>query len=283
MARAWYWSSRWLPTAGSTRCGSSCCSPAPTTRTGSCAAWWTARRAPRSRTRATSSAPSARCNLFFEQDFQEWALSDARWIVDGANWMYVNSHFVLTVGFLIWLYLARNEAYYFVRNMFMVAMGIALVGYVVYPTAPPRFMPEWGFQDTVTEWVGLQAANNANALYNPFAADTEHARGVRADDRRAGALCDPQPRDPSFLRRLSIARHRDRRGDRQPLVVRRVPRARSWPACPRSPRAARSRGPGRTPGRSGPASARHPFEHDRAAHANRRARRRDARRSRATA
>jgi membrane-associated phospholipid phosphatase len=77
---------------------------------------------------------------------------------------------VLTVGFLIWLYLARNEAYYFVRNMFMVAMGIALVGYVVYPTAPPRFMPEWGFQDTVTEWVGLQAANNANALYNPFAA-----------------------------------------------------------------------------------------------------------------
>jgi membrane-associated phospholipid phosphatase len=84
--------------------------------------------------------------------------------------MYVNSHFVLTVGFLIWLYLARNEAYYFVRNMFMVAMGLALVGYVVYPTAPPRFLPEWGFQDTVTEWVGLQAANNANALYNPFAA-----------------------------------------------------------------------------------------------------------------
>src|SRR5215208_5004262 len=109
-------------------------------------------------------------HLFFEQDLQEWAMRDARPIVDGANWMYVNSHFVLTVGFLIWLYLARNEAYYLVRNMFMVAMGIALIGYVVSPTAPPRFMPEWGFQDTVTEWVGLQAANNANALYNPFAA-----------------------------------------------------------------------------------------------------------------
>jgi len=109
-------------------------------------------------------------NLFFEQDFQEWALRDARWLVDGANWMYVNSHFVVTVVFLIWLYLARNEAYYFVRNMFLVAMGIALLGYFLYPTAPPRFMPEWGFQDTVSEWVGLQAANNANALYNPFAA-----------------------------------------------------------------------------------------------------------------
>src|SRR5215218_8928210 len=73
-------------------------------------------------------------HLFFEQDLQQWAMSDARWIVDGANWMYVNSHFVLTVGFLIWLYLARNEAYYFVLHMFMVAMGLALVGYVVYPT-----------------------------------------------------------------------------------------------------------------------------------------------------
>jgi membrane-associated phospholipid phosphatase len=170
VARAWYWSSRWLPNG-----------------------WIDALRqlllfagayylyrivrgmvdgnstAAFENARDIISAEQS-LNLFFEQDFQEWALTDARWIVDGANWMYVNSHFVVTVGFLIWLYLARNEAYYFVRNMFMVAMGLALVGYVVYPTAPPRFMPEWGFQDTVTEWVGLQAANNANALYNPFAA-----------------------------------------------------------------------------------------------------------------
>ena len=68
--------------------------------------------------------------------------------------MYVNSHFVVTTTFLIWLYLARNHAYYFVRNMFMVAMGLALVGYIVYPTAPPRFMPEWGFTDTVADAVG---------------------------------------------------------------------------------------------------------------------------------
>ena len=68
--------------------------------------------------------------------------------------MYVNSHFVVTTTFLIWLYLARNHAYYFVRNMFMVAMGLALVGYVVYPTAPPRFLPEWGFTDTVANFVG---------------------------------------------------------------------------------------------------------------------------------
>ena len=87
--------------------------------------------------------------LFFEPNLQSWATSQVGWLVTAANWMYVNSHFVVTTTFLIWLYLARNHAYYFVRNMFMVAMGLALVRYVAYPTAPPRFMPEWGFTDTV--------------------------------------------------------------------------------------------------------------------------------------
>ena len=170
VARAWYWSSRWLPNGWIDALRQLLLF----------AGAYYAYRIVRASVDGEASVAfeNARdiisaersLNLFFEQDFQEWALTDARWMVEGANWMYVNSHFVLTVGFLIWLYLARNHAYYFVRNMFMVAMGLALVGYVVYPTAPPRFMPEWGFQDTVTEWVGLQAANNVNALYNPFAA-----------------------------------------------------------------------------------------------------------------
>ncbi len=55
--------------------------------------------------------------------------------------------------------------------MFMVAMGIALVLYAAFPTAPPRFMPEWGFQDSVAHFTGLTSeGSSANALYNPFAA-----------------------------------------------------------------------------------------------------------------
>jgi membrane-associated phospholipid phosphatase len=84
--------------------------------------------------------------------------------------MYVNSHFVITTTFLIWLYIFRNQAFYFVRNMFMVAMGLALVGYTAYPTAPPRFLPEWGFSDSVASFVGENAEQSANVLYNPFAA-----------------------------------------------------------------------------------------------------------------
>jgi len=83
--------------------------------------------------------------------------------------MYVNSHFTITTVALAFLYLRRNERFYFVRNMFVIAMGIALVGYAAFPTAPPRFLPEWGFQDSVARFTGVDA-EASNALFNPFAA-----------------------------------------------------------------------------------------------------------------
>ncbi len=106
---------------------------------------------------------------FFEPSMQQWARG-AGWPITIANFLYLNSHFVVTTTFLAWLYMARNRAFYFVRNMFMVAMGLALVLYVLYPTAPPRFMPEFGFSDTVADFVGQTAENTADALYNPYAA-----------------------------------------------------------------------------------------------------------------
>ena len=107
--------------------------------------------------------------LFFEPSFQHWALG-APWLIDIADWAYINSHFAVTTTFLVWLYLARNRAFYFVRNMFVIAMALALVGYLVYPAAPPRLLPEWGFTDTVTNAVGQGQAHAAKLLFNPYAA-----------------------------------------------------------------------------------------------------------------
>jgi len=106
---------------------------------------------------------------FFEADLQA-SLLDNGWIVDFANFMYMNSHFVLTSGFLVWLYLRRNDSFYFVRNMFMVAMALALIGYTLLPTAPPRFFEEFGFVDTLDK----VSVNHDSALVqmfvNPYAA-----------------------------------------------------------------------------------------------------------------
>ncbi len=107
--------------------------------------------------------------LFVEPSVHAWAESREA-VIDAASWMYVNSHFVVTVVTLAYLYLRRNRSFYFVRNMFMVAMAIALVGYMAFPTAPPRLMPEWGFTDSVADFTGIDPDGSAGVLINPFAA-----------------------------------------------------------------------------------------------------------------
>ncbi len=109
-------------------------------------------------------------NAFIEPGLHAWA-SGKTWLIDSASWMYVNSHFTITVSSLVFIYLFRNTSFYFVRNMFCIAMFMALIGYVVFPTAPPRFFPEWGFTDSVAEFTRVpQDSTAVNALFNPFAA-----------------------------------------------------------------------------------------------------------------
>ncbi len=109
-------------------------------------------------------------HTFFEPSLQAFFLP-AHWLIDFANQVYLNSQFSITLAFLIWLYLFRNESYYFVRNMFVVAMGLALVGYTLYPTAPPRMFPERGFVDTITDFSNVNHDSTlAKIFINPYAA-----------------------------------------------------------------------------------------------------------------
>ena len=108
--------------------------------------------------------------LFFEPGLQHWVANNLSWFLDVTSWCYVNLHLLGTTSFMLWLYFKRREAFPFVRNMFMIAMTFALIGYTVFPTAPPRYLPEWGFTDAVSNFVGTHTANTASVLYNPYAA-----------------------------------------------------------------------------------------------------------------
>ena len=93
------------------------------------------------------------------------------WLIEFANQVYMNSQFAVVVGFFLWVYFFHNEAYYFVRNMFVVAMGLALVGYAAYATAPPRLFPEYGFVDTLNEFSAVNHDSGmTKAFINPYAA-----------------------------------------------------------------------------------------------------------------
>ena len=109
-------------------------------------------------------------HVFVEPSIQAWA-SNVHWLMDGADWIYLNMHYVVTVGVLIFLYTRRHDSFCFVRNSFMIAMAIALIGYAVYPTAPQRLMPEWGFTDSIRQFTGFTVEDHSvKALLNLYAA-----------------------------------------------------------------------------------------------------------------
>jgi hypothetical protein len=109
-------------------------------------------------------------HTLFEPSLQKFFLP-AHWLIEIANYLYVNAQFSIALVFLIWLYLFRNESYYFVRNMFVVAMCLALIGYIGFPTAPPRMFPGDGFIDTVTKYATVNSDSSiAKVFINPYAA-----------------------------------------------------------------------------------------------------------------
>jgi hypothetical protein len=108
--------------------------------------------------------------FFVEPSVQTWSMG-SQLLIDGASWVYINAQTTVTLASLAWIYLFRNASFYFVRNMFMAAMVVALVGYTLYPTAPPRFFPEWGFTDSVSNFTGIPpTSDGVNAMFNPYAA-----------------------------------------------------------------------------------------------------------------
>jgi PAP2 superfamily protein len=112
-------------------------------------------------------------HIFIEPSVQAWT-QNVHWLMDAADWTYLNGHFFVTLAALIFVYLRRNDSFYFMRNMLMIAMMLALVGYWAYPTAPPRLMPEWGFTDSISQFVtggtGWTDKGPAGAFVNGYAA-----------------------------------------------------------------------------------------------------------------
>jgi membrane-associated phospholipid phosphatase len=106
-----------------------------------------------------------------EVDLQRVILSTGDWLVQAVNWTYWNSQFTVVGIALLWVYFRRNDSFLRLRNILLLANMIALVGFVLMPTAPPRFFPEWGFVDTLAESSALNHGTGLVQLAsNQFAA-----------------------------------------------------------------------------------------------------------------
>ena len=82
---------------------------------------------------------------------------------------YLTLHLAVTIGVLLWLHQRRSAAFPFVRTTLLLASALALVGFLVYPTAPPR-LAGIGIADTVSNGHVDLNRGLVSSLYNPYAA-----------------------------------------------------------------------------------------------------------------
>ena len=92
-------------------------------------------------------------------------------LLEVANVYYLSAHFPVTITFLVWGFVARpRPEYLWARRLLVVLTLLGLVAHIVFPLAPPRMFPHWGFLDTMTTY-GPSAYDGASgALVNQYAA-----------------------------------------------------------------------------------------------------------------
>jgi len=107
-------------------------------------------------------------HVFVEEPVQHAALA-VPGLIGTLGFAYLTLHLSLTAGLLLWLHRRRPAAYPVVRTTLLLATALAVVGYVVFPTAPPR-LSGVGIVDTLSKGHVDLNKGLVSSLYNPFAA-----------------------------------------------------------------------------------------------------------------
>lgn len=108
--------------------------------------------------------------LFVEPQLQSW-IAGLPAIQTLAVWIYSYEHLAGSIAFLIWLWLMRPVQFPFVWRWFWIAHALALVGFWLYPLAPPRLLPELGLADpTAAQLASSPGASQFAHIRNDFAA-----------------------------------------------------------------------------------------------------------------
>ena len=106
--------------------------------------------------------------IFVEPGLQA-AVLQREFLVDVVNAVYI-AYWPIVVGTLVWVMIRHPGHYPLYRNAVLASGAISLVIFALYPLAPPRFLPEHGFVDTIAANSAGYRDFNASALVNEYAA-----------------------------------------------------------------------------------------------------------------
>ena len=108
--------------------------------------------------------------FFWEPEWQAWAINSAQTLVVFFNWSYILtfSPILLTTAFI--LYVVNRRRYVYYRNVWMFSFVFALLGFMLFPLAPPRMLAGQ-FVDTIKDFgPAFYASREFANFYNPYAA-----------------------------------------------------------------------------------------------------------------
>ena len=115
--------------------------------------------------------------LFREAAWQAWILENAKGVAIFMNWAYVLTFGPIIGASAILFYVFDRKKYLHYRNVVLISFLIALLGFALYPLAPPRFIPEYGFVDSIRNlgpawWIGHSwyGSRDTAVYFNVFAA-----------------------------------------------------------------------------------------------------------------
>jgi len=108
--------------------------------------------------------------FFWELELQ--ALVMGSWaLVQVFNLIYFWLDFPLIVVVGLWLYFRHRHQYTITRDAILSSGAIALVIYHLFPVAPPRLLPAFGFVDTMAVFSNVSyQAQSTQPFVNPYAA-----------------------------------------------------------------------------------------------------------------
>ena len=108
--------------------------------------------------------------FFWEPGWQSWAIASAKSLVIFFNWAYIVTFWPIILTSAVILYFTNRNRYKYYRNVVLLSFVIALLGFMLFPLAPPRMIAEH-FVDTIKAFgpSGYASREFAN-YYNAFAA-----------------------------------------------------------------------------------------------------------------
>lgn len=71
-------------------------------------------------------------------------------LMDLSNAVYIWGHIPVIAILAVWIFVFRPDHFARYRNAFLISGAIGLIFFVTLPVAPPRFIPDAGFVDTIT-------------------------------------------------------------------------------------------------------------------------------------